>query len=328
VKIATRQAYGEELVEAGRDHPEVVVLDADLSGSTKTALFAREFPDRFFNAGIAESNMIGIAAGLAAAGKKPFASTFAVFAPGRVYDQIRVSVAYPKLPVTIAATHSGLTVGEDGATHQALEDITLMRVMPNMTVIVPADAAETRAAVRAALDHQGPVYLRLGRAAVTAVYESRPEFTIGKWDVLKRGHDVTLIACGMMVEMCLKAAVALAGDGVFAGVVNASSVKPIDGETLAAAAASTGALVTAEEHSTVGGLGSAVAEFTAAERPVPVVRVGVDDRFGRSGRPDELLEAYGLTPEAVADAARKAIALKQKGKTIDLESAVDREEES
>jgi len=324
VKIATRQAYGEELVEVGKSHPEVVVLDADLSGSTKTALFAREFPERFFNAGIAEADMIGMAAGLAAAGKRPFASTFAVFATGRVYDQIRVSVAYPELPVVIAATHSGITVGEDGATHQALEDIALMRVMPNMTVVVPADAAETRAAVRAAIAHPGPLYLRLGRAAVPAIYESSPRFTIGKWDFIKRGRDVTFVACGLMVDICLKAAVTLAGEGILAGVVNASTVKPLDGEVLAEAVESTGALVTAEEHSVLGGLGSAVAEFVAETRPVPVVRVGVQDRFGRSGSPGELLKAYGLTPEDVVAAARRATALKQTGRAVTL--AFDRRE--
>lgn len=308
---ATRDAYGQVLVEIGRERPEVVVLDADLSGSTKTALFAREFPDRFFNAGIAEANLIGMAAGLAAAGKTPFASTFAVFATGRVYDQIRVSVAYPNLGVKIAATHAGLTVGEDGATHQALEDIALMRVLPNLTVVVPADGPETRAVVRAALDHPGPVYIRLGRPAVPTLYQGEVPFSIGRWDVLKEGRDVTLVGCGIMVDLCLQAAVALAPEGILAGVVNASSVKPLDERALVELARRTGALVTAEEHSILGGLGGAVAEFLAGRHPVPVVRVGVQDRFGRSGRPEDLLEAYGLTPAAIVDAARRAVALKK-----------------
>lgn len=310
-KEATRDAYGQVLVEIGRERPEVVVLDADLSGSTKTALFAREFPDRFFNAGIAEANLIGMAAGLAAAGKTPFASTFAVFATGRVYDQIRVSAAYPNLGVKIAATHAGLTVGEDGATHQALEDIALMRVLPNLTVLVPADGPETRAVVRSALDHPGPVYIRLGRPAVPTLYQGEVPFSIGRWDVLKEGRDVTLVGCGIMVDLCLQAAVALAPEGILAGVVNASSVKPLDERTLVELARRTGALVTAEEHSILGGLGGAVAEFLAGRYPVPVVRVGVQDRFGRSGRPEDLLEAYGLTPAAIVDAARRAVALKK-----------------
>ena len=310
-RIATRDAYGEVLVELGRENPNIVVLDADLSGSTKTALFAKEFPDRFFNAGIAEANMIGMAAGLAAAGKIPFASTFAVFAPGRVYDQLRVSVAYAGLGVKVAATHAGLTVGEDGATHQALEDIALTRVLPNLTVIVPADAAEARAAVRAAVEHPGPVYLRLGRAAGPAIYHADHPFRIGRFDTIKEGRDVTLVACGIMVDVCLQAAVALAAEGILAGVVNASTVKPLDAETLEAVAVRTGAVVTAEEHSVIGGLGGAVAEFLSSECPVPVLRVGVLDRFGRSGKPGELLEAYGLGVTHVADAARRAIALKK-----------------
>ncbi len=311
-RVATREAYGEALVEAGRKHPNLVVLDADLSASTKTALFAKEYPDRFFNLGIAEANMIGVAAGLAAAGKIPFASTFAVFAPGRVYDQLRMSVAYPNLPVKVAATHAGLTVGEDGASHQALEDLALTRVLPNFTVIVPADAAETRAAVEAAIAHPGPVYLRLGRAPVPAIYPPSHGFAIGRYDVVKEGRDVALVACGVMVDACMQAAVALAAEGVLAAVVNASTIKPLDGETLRRVAARTGAVVTAEEHSVIGGLGGAVAEFLAGENPVPVVRVGVGDRFGQSGRPGELLEAYGLAPTDIVAAAQRAIALKKR----------------
>lgn len=309
-RVATREAYGEALLEAGGKYPNLVVLDADLSGSTKTSLFARQYPERFFNLGIAEANMIGVAAGLAAAGKTPFASTFAVFAPGRTYDQIRMSVAYPNLGVKIAATHAGLTVGEDGASHQSLEDIALARVLPNLTVIVPADAVETRAVVAAAIEHPGPVYIRLGRAPVPAIYPAGHSYRIGRWDVLKEGRDVTLVACGVMVEVCLQAAVALAAEGVLAAVTNASTVKPLDGRTLLDLARRTGAVVTAEEHSVIGGLGAAVAELLAGERPVPVVRVGVPDRFGQSGRPAELLEAYDLTPDAVAAAAKKAISLK------------------
>ena len=311
---ATRDAYGEALVEEGRKNPKIVVLDADLSGSTKTALFAKEFPDRFFNLGIAEANMVGVAAGLAAAGKIPFASTFAVFAPGRVYDQLRLSVAYPNLGVKIAATHAGLTVGEDGASHQALEDIALARVLPNFTVIVPADAAETRSAVAAAAAHRGPVYLRLGRAPVPDIYPEGHVFTIGRHDIIKEGRDVALVACGVMVDVCLQAAVALAAEGILAAVVNASTVKPLDENTLLRVADRCGAVVTAEEHSVIGGLGGAVAEFLAAARPVPVVRVGVPDRFGQSGRPEELLAAYGLTAGAVAAAARKAVDLKSKSR--------------
>jgi len=305
--IATREAYGQALVEVGRKNPNIVVLDADLSASTKSAVFAKEFPDRFFNAGIAEANMIGMAAGLAAAGKIPFASTFAVFATGRVYDQLRTSVAYPNLGVKIAATHAGLSVGEDGATHQALEDIALARVLPNFTVIVPADAAETRAAVEAAIAHPGPVYLRLGRSAVPDIYPAGHRFTIGRHDIIKEGRDVALVACGIMVDVCLQAAAALAAEGILAAVVNASTIKPLDAETLLKVAARTGAVVTAEEHSVIGGLGGAVAEFLAGERPVPVVRVGVEDRFGQSGRAADL-----LTAEAVGAAAKKAIDLKRR----------------
>ncbi|RJQ08310.1 MAG: transketolase family protein [Bacillota bacterium] len=310
-KVATREAYGEALVEAGGARPDIVVLDADLSASTRTQLFAEKYPDRFFNMGIAEANMIGVAAGLAAAGKIPFASTFAVFAPGRVYDQIRLSVAYPRLGVKIASTHAGLTVGEDGASHQSLEDLALARVLPNMTVIVPADGAETRAAVFAAIEHEGPVYLRLGRVPVPAIYPPDKRFTVGRYDMLKEGRDVALVACGLMVEVCLQAAVTLAAEDILAGVVNASTVKPLDEETLTYVASRAGAVVTAEEHSVLGGLGGAVTEFLSGIHPVPVVRVGVDDRFGQSGRPGELLEAYGLTASRVADAARKAVALKK-----------------
>lgn len=310
-RIATRDAYGEALAELGRQNPDIVVLDADLSSSTKTAVFAREFPDRFFNLGIAEANMVGVAAGLAAAGKIPFASTFAVFAPGRVYDQLRVSVCYPGLPVKVAATHAGLTVGEDGASHQALEDLALTRVLPNLTVVVPADAVETRGAVTAAAAHPGPVYIRLGRAPVPTVYPDDHVFRLGRYDVLRPGSDVSLVACGVMVEVCLQAARLLEAEGVSASVVNASTLKPLDAETLLAEASRTGAVVTAEEHSVIGGLGGAVAELLAEGCPVPVVRVGVRDRFGQSGSPAELLEAYGLTPAAVVAAARRAIGLKR-----------------
>lgn len=309
---ATREAYGEALVEAGRRRADIVVLDADLSASTKTAAFAKEFPERFFNLGVAEANMIGVAAGLAAGGKIPFASTFAVFALGRAYDQVRASVAYPNLGVKIAASHAGLTVGEDGASHQALEDLALARVLPNFTVIVPADAVETRGAVEAAIAHPGPVYLRLGRAAVPDVYPAGHVYRIGRFDLLKEGRDVALVACGMMVDVCLQAAVALAAEGIMAAVVNASTIKPLDTETLLDVASRLGAVVTAEEHSVLGGLGGAVAEFLSGERPVPVVRVGVADRFGQSGKPAELLAAYGLTAAAVVGAAQHAVALKRK----------------
>lgn len=307
---ATRDAYGEVLQELGKENEKIVVLDADLSGSTKTSKFAELFPERHINVGIAEQNLIGVAAGLANAGKIPFASTFAVFGAGRAYEQIRNSVCYPKLNVKVAVTHAGLTVGEDGATHQMLEDISLMRTLPNMTVIVPADAAETKAAIRWAAQYEGPVYVRMGRAGVADTMPSDAVFEAGKATVLRDGADVTIIACGVMVGAALEAADLLAADDVTARVVNMSSIKPIDVDCICQAARETGAIVTCEEHNIIGGLGAAVAEVLVAHEPVPVEFVGVKDTFGESGTPADLLEKYGLTASAIAEAARRVMARK------------------
>lgn len=309
-KIATRDAYGEALKELGSTNPNVVVLDADLTKSTKTCVFAKAFPERFFNMGIAEQNLIGTAAGLAAAGKIPFASTFAIFATGRAYEQIRNSVAYPKLNVKIAATHAGLTVGEDGASHQALEDIALMRAIPNMTVIVPADAEETRQAIQLAAEVKGPVYIRLGRPGVPVLFDETYKFAIGKAVTVAEGNDATIVATGIMVGIALEAAKILDSEGVRVRVLNMGTIKPIDREALIAAAKDTGAIVTAEEHNIIGGLGSAVAEVIGETHPVPLMRVGVQDTFGESGTPDALLEKYGLTAKNIAAAVRRVVARK------------------
>ncbi len=307
---ATREAYGEALRELGGQNENIVVLDADLSGSTKTAMFKKEYPTRFFNAGIAEQSMIGTAAGLAAAGKTAFASTFAVFATGRAFEQIRNSVCYPKLNVKVAATHAGLTVGEDGATHQAIEDVAIMRALPNMTVLVPADAAEAKAVVRWAAEYNGPVYIRLGRSGVPDVFDESYEFKFGKAVTLKEGTDVTLIGMGIMTSAALEAAEMLAEEGISATVLNMPTIKPIDEEAIVAAAQATGAIVTCEEHSIIGGLGSAVAEVLAEKAPARLVRVGVKDTFGESGKPADLLKKYGLTASDIAAAAKQAIANK------------------
>lgn len=300
---ATRDAYGEALKELGAVYPDLVVLDADLSASTKTQDFAKVYPERFFDCGIAEGNMMSVAAGLAAAGKIPFASTFAIFGAGRAYEQIRNSICYPNLNVKVALTHAGLTVGEDGATHQMLEDIALMRVLPNMTVIVPADAAETGAAVRWAAAYHGPVYVRMGRAKCDDITDPEAVFTPGKAAVLRKGYDITIMACGIMTAKALAAADILKGAGITARVINMSSIKPIDEETIIKAAAETGAIVTAEEHSVRGGLGSAVAEVVVKHAPVPMAMIGVEDRFGESGKADDLLKAYGLTAAHIAETA-------------------------
>ena len=271
---ATREAYGETLKELGAKIPEIVVLDADLSASTKTAVFAKAFPDRFFDTGIAEGNMMSVAAGLAASGKIPFASTFAVFGAGRAYEQIRNSICYPNLNVKVAVTHAGLTVGEDGATHQMLEDIALMRALPNMTVVVPADAAETAQVIRWAASYQGPVYIRMGRAKVEDVISPDAEFVPGKSTTLADGSDVTIMACGIMTQQALQAAKMLAEEGISARVINMSSIKPIDEEAIVKAAKETGAIVTCEEHTVMGGLGSAVAEVVVRQCPVPMAMVG------------------------------------------------------
>jgi transketolase len=310
-KIATRDAYGEALVELGRERRDVVVLDADLSKSTKTASFAKIFPERFFNMGIAEANLMGTAAGLAAAGKTPFVSTFAVFATGRAFDQVRNSIAYPHLNVKICATHAGITVGEDGASHQSIEDIALMRSLPGMTVIVPADGPETKQAVRAAAEHKGPVYIRLGRSGVPVLFDSDYKFTIGRAAVLRQGEDVALLACGIMVAEALEAARQLAEKGIRAAVLNVSTIKPLDVEAVVKAARATGAVVTCEEHSVIGGLGSAVAEVLGEEYPVPLERVGIRDTFGQSGKPAELLEHYGLTAAHIVRTAERAVGRKK-----------------
>ncbi|MFY9442123.1 MAG: transketolase family protein [Tepidanaerobacteraceae bacterium] len=303
-KIATRDAYGEALAQLGEEIKDIVVLDADLSGSTKTSVFAKKFPERFFNVGIAEQNLMGTAAGFATCGKIPFASTFAVFATGRAFEQVRNSICYPKLNVKIAATHAGLTVGEDGATHQSVEDLSLMRALPNMTVISPADAVETKKAVMAAAFHQGPVYIRLGRMAVETIFDEDYEFEIGKGKVLREGSDVAIIATGIMVAEALRAAEILEKEGINAMVVNIHTLKPID-EDIILKAADCGAIVTAEEHTVIGGLGSAVAEVLAEKKPTPMRRIGIKDRFGLSGKPNELLRLYNLTAEDIADAARE-----------------------
>lgn len=305
--IATRDAYGQTLVELGRENKRVVVLDADLSGSTKTGVFGKEFPERFFNAGIAEANMVGMAAGLAAGGMIPFASTFAVFAAGRAFEQIRQSLAYPKLNVKVVATHAGITVGEDGGSHQAVEDLAIMRALPNMTVLCPADGPETSAAIRAAAEFQGPVYIRLGRSKVPVVFPADCKFTIGRGATLRQGGDISFVTTGLMTAMALTAAQILEAAGVSARVIHLGTIKPIDAELVLRAARETGAIVTAEEHSVIGGLGSAVCELLAEGCPVPLERVGLQDVFGQSGTGDELLAHYGLTPAHLVEAAERVL---------------------
>jgi transketolase len=306
-----RDAYAETLVELGKERNDIVVLSADLSSSVKTAKFAKHFPERHFNIGIAEQNMVSMAAGMAAAGKTAFVSTFAIFGTGRVYDQIRQSVAYPKMNVKIVLTHAGITVGGDGATHQMIEDIALMRVLPNMTVITPVDANETRKAVRAAANLDGPVYIRLGRAEVPTLTTPEDPFEIGKASVLREGTDVTLIGNGIMVEKCMDAAEELKKHGIEARVINLSTIKPLDRKTLIKAARETGAIVTAEEHNVALGMGSAIALALVESVHVPMKRVGIPDTFGESGTPDELLAKYGLTVENIVDAAHDVIGRKK-----------------
>ena len=307
-KIATREAYGKALVELA-DKYDYVVLDADLAEATKTVMFKKAYPDRFFDCGIAEGNMISVAAGLAAAGKMAFASSFAMFAAGRAFEQVRNSIGYPHLNVKIGATHAGITVGEDGATHQCLEDIALMRTIPGMTVINPADAVEAKAAVEAAMQTYGPFYLRFGRFACPVVTEGH-KFEVGKGMQLRDGKDVTIVATGYMVHLALEAAEMLAEDGIDARVINIHTVKPLDKEIIVKAAEETGAIVTAEEHNIIGGLGSAVAEAVCEGCPVPVIRVGVEDRFGKSGKVPPLLEEFGLTSANIAAKARIAVSKK------------------
>ncbi len=302
--IATRDAYGETLAELGGEDNRIVVLDADLSGSTKTSLFAKKYPERFFNMGIAEANMVGTAAGLAAAGKIPFVSTFAIFAVGRAWEQVRQSVAYPKANVKIVATHGGITVGEDGGSHQSVEDVAIMRAVPNMTVIVPADGVETRAAIKAAAAFKGPVYIRLGRNKVPTVFAENYDFAIGKGAEMAAGTDLTFIATGLMTATAMAAAAKLQQEGISARVVHIATIKPLDEEIIIKAAEETGAIITAEEHSIIGGLGSAVAELLGERHPVHMRRIGVRDRFGTSGKAEELLKYFGLTAEDLAEAAR------------------------
>ena len=312
-KKATRESYGAALAALGEKY-DFVVLDADLAAATKTGMFKKKFPERFFDCGIAEGNMMSVAAGIASTGTPVFASTFAMFAAGRAFEQVRNSIGYPHLNVKIGATHAGITVGEDGATHQCNEDIALMRTIPGMVVVNPADATEAYAAVEAALNYVGPMYLRFGRFAVPDLTSELPEykFEIGKGVTYREGKDVTIVATGYMVHLAVLASDMLKEEGIDAGVINIHTVKPLDTELILNAAKKSGAIVTAEEHNIIGGLGSAVAETVGEGCPVPVVRVGVEDLYGRSGKVPELLEIYGLTAENIAKKAKKAIALKNK----------------
>lgn len=310
-KISTRVAYGEALCENGADE-RIMVFDADLTICTMSCYFAEKYPERFFNAGIAEGNMTGMAAGAAASGKIAFCNSFAMFAAGRSYDQVRNSIAYPGLNVKIVGTHAGLSVGEDGATHQCIEDISLMRTIPGMTVINPCDANETKAAVKAMIEYDGPCYLRLGRAGVECVTDDLEnyEFKLGKGALLKEGTDVTIIATGLMVQIALKAAEKLEETGVHARVIDIHTIKPLDKDIIMKAVNETGAIVTAEEHNIIGGLGAAVSEVVCEEKPIPVVKLGVEDVFGHSGKADELMEKYGLTTERLVEKVMKAISMK------------------
>ena len=299
-KIATRESYGNQLAECGKDYPNLVVLDADLAGATKTVVFQKAFPERHIDCGIAECNMTGIGAGLAACGKIPFISSFAMFAAGRNFEQVRNSIGYPHLNVKIGATHAGITVGEDGATHQCNEDVALMRTIPGMTVIVPADDVEARAAVRAAIEHVGPVYCRFGRAAVPVINDN-PEykFELGKGVLLREGTDVTIVASGITVSASLDAAKMLEADGISVEVINIHTIKPLDEEIILKSAAKTGKVVTAEEHSVIGGLGSAVCDCLCAHTPVPVYKIGINDVYGESGSAGALVAKYGLDAEGI-----------------------------
>jgi transketolase len=310
-KIATREAYGKTLAQLGMENKNVIVMDADLSKSTKTADFKKVAPERFINMGIAEGNMMAVAAGISTCEKVVFASTFAIFAAGRAFEQIRNSICYPKLNVKVCATHAGITVGEDGASHQSVEDISLMRSIPNMTVISPSDAVETDAAIRAVAAMKGPCFVRLGRSAVPVINDN-PEykFEIGKGVTLREGKDATIVATGIMVDAALEAYNLLVEKGIKVRVINIHTIKPIDAEILVNAARQTGLIVTAEEHSVIGGLGSAVCEVVSERHPVPVIRVGIKDTFGESGKPSELLKAYGLTAEDIVKAVEKGMNLK------------------
>ena len=309
-KIATREAYGKALAEFGAEYENLVVLDADLAAATKTGVFKKAFPERFFDCGIAENNMIGVATGMALAGKIPFASSFAMFAAGRSFEQIRNSIGYPHNNVKIGATHAGITVGEDGATHQCNEDIALMRTIPGMVILNPADAVEARLAVKAAIEHNGPVYLRFGRMAVPTFFDDSYEFQIGKGVKMAEGDDVALIATGIEVEQAMLARDILAAEGISASVINICTIKPLDEELIIAEAKKCGVIVTCEEHNVIGGLGAAVCECLSEKCPTPVLRVGVNDEFGRSGPAKELVSYFHLDAQSIADRAKAAIALK------------------
>ena len=305
-KIATRQSYGEALANLGEKNENIVVLDADLSSATKTSIFAKKFPDRFIDAGISEQNMMGISAGLSTFGKIPYASTFAVFAAGRAYDQIRNSIAYPRLNVKICATHAGITVGEDGASHQTFEDIALMRTIPGMTVINPSDGVSAAELIRQAIEYDGPCYIRLGRAAVPVFYQPGDYIKLGKGNWLRRGSNATVIATGIMVSEAMAAAAALAEEGIDIGVIDIHTIKPID-EDILIEAASVGPVVTAEEHSVIGGLGGAVAEVLSRRFPVKMEMVGQQDTFGESGKPDELKSKYHMTAVDIVEAVKRVL---------------------
>ncbi len=304
-KIATRESYGNALVELGKEHDNVVVLDADLAGATKTSTFKKEFPDRHFDCGIAEGNMMAVAAGLASMGLVPFASTFAMFAAGRAFEQVRNSIGYPHLNVKIGATHGGISVGEDGASHQCCEDFALMRSIPGMTVICPADDVEARAAVRAAYEFEGPVYLRFGRSGVPVFHDEDFKFEIGKGEVLQDGSDVAIIATGLMVSEAMKAGEELKAEGISARVINMATIKPLDEELVLKAAKECGKIVTCEEHSIIGGLGEAVSALLSEKLPTPVRRIGVNDEFGHSGPAADLLKDFGLSAENIVKTVKE-----------------------
>ena len=312
-KIATRNAYGQALAELGYKHPEIVCFDADLAGATMSKYFLEAHPDRFFDMGIAESNMQGVAAGMATCGYKPFTNTFAMFAAGRSWEQVRNSICYPGLNVKVVGSHGGISVGEDGATHQCIEDFAIMRAIPGMMVLCPCDAYEMRLATEALVNYEGPAYMRLGRLAVETVTDAIEgySFELGKGCMVRDGSDLTIIANGMMVQMALEAAEALAAEGISARVVDMHTIKPLDGDIIKKAAEETGAIVVTEEHNILGGLGAAVAEFCGENCPVPVVRHGVNDEFGRSGKAPLALEAFGLTAKVIAEKAKKALAMKK-----------------
>ncbi|MFC1698809.1 transketolase family protein [Candidatus Omnitrophota bacterium] len=305
-KLYARDAYGEALIELGRKNKQVVALDADLASSTRTARFGKQFPDRFFDLGVAEQNMMGIAAGLASCGKIPFVSTFAIFGAGRAWDQVRNTICYNNLNVKIVVTHAGVTVGPDGASHQAVEDIALMRAIPNMTIVVPADAPETKEAIFAAFDYPGPVFVRLGRPKVTTLLQ-KDKFKIGRARRLKHGKDISILACGIMVNQAQQAALVLEQQGVDVQVINMHTIRPLDTEAIIAAAKQTKRIVTCEEHMISGGLGSAVSEVLSERIPTPLARVGINHRFGQSGTPDELIKEYNLAVDDIVQACRKLI---------------------